>query len=245
MQKNYIPNVQESNIIIALDFDNEKDVLNLVNKINPKLCKLKVGKELFTAYGPKIIETLMKKGFDIFLDLKFHDIPNTVYNAIKVVSNMNIWMVNVHAQGGQKMLEFAKNAISQTNSSTLLIAVTLLTSLEQKDLIIYDKDIKIITLIEKLAKLSYDIGLDGVVCSAQEASLIKSNTVNSFLTICPGIRTKTATIDDQTRIMTPSLAIKNKADYLVIGRPITKSNNPYNTLLTILDEVNKTRINLL
>lgn len=243
MQRKNITNQEKSNIIVAIDFDNELSVLTLIQKLNPELCKLKVGKELFSAYGPKIVELLMKKGFDVFLDLKFHDIPNTVYNAIKVISDMNIWMVNVHAQGGQKMLEFAKNAIEQNNSSTILIAVTLLTSLESKDLNIYGKNINLTQVIEKLAKLSYEAGLDGVVCSAQEANLIKTITSNDFLTICPGIRPINANNDDQTRVMTPSLAIKNKADYLVIGRTITKSDNPYNTLLTILDEVNQAKIN--
>jgi orotidine-5'-phosphate decarboxylase len=223
-----------SPIIVALDFDNKIEAVNLVKQLDPKLCRLKIGKQLFSACGPQIVTEVMNYGFDVFLDLKFHDIANTVYNAVKVVAKLGVWMTNVHAQGGEKMLVAAKNAIIHVNSQTLIVAVTILTSLEQKDLLIYHPDIDINKTIEKLAKLSYNCGLDGVVCSAHEANKIKSITTPDFITVCPGIRPINANLDDQNRVMTPNLARQNKADYLVIGRPITNATNPNQALLNIL-----------
>lgn len=223
----------DKKIIIALDFNNIEEVLAFVNTISPNECRLKVGKELFTAYGPQIIQELHKKGFEVFLDLKFHDIPNTVYKAIKVAANLGVWMVNVHASGGREMMEKACQAVEESTHKPLLIAVTILTSLSQEAVaeIGYSKSLTEQAL--HLAKLSHECGLDGVVCSAHEASLIKSNTNDNFLTITPGIRLLDSKTDDQTRIMTPQNAVANGADYLVIGRPITQAENPSEVLQNI------------
>ena len=228
-----------SPIIVALDFDNEKDVMNLIKQLNPDLCKLKVGKELFTSVGPKIVEKLVVSGYKVFLDLKFHDIPNTTYNACKAAANLGVWMTNVHASGGQKMLEMAKKGIEESGTDTLLIAVTVLTSMSQEEL--YQIGIKedITTHITNLAKLTHQSGLDGVVCSGLEAQQIKTTTVDNFLTICPGIRLTLNKEDDQTRIMTPEIAINHKVDYMVIGRPITKAADPYLELTKILSRIKR------
>ena len=235
--------IQESPIIVALDYDSETKVMDLVKQLNPLLCKLKIGKELFTACGPKLVEKLVSSGYKVFLDLKFHDIPNTVYKACKVASSLGVWMTNVHASGGAKMLEMAKKGIDESNNKTLLIAVTVLTSMNQTELsqIGITKDINNHTI--NLAKLSYNAGLDGVVCSAHEAKSIKIATSSEFLTIVPGIRLTKNITDDQQRIMTPDEAKINKADYLVIGRPITNAISPYEQLCDILRLINHNSIN--
>lgn len=228
-----------SPIIVALDYDNEKDVMSLITKLSPDLCKLKVGKELFTACGPKLVEKLVISGYQVFLDLKFHDIPNTVYKACKVASNLGIWMLNVHASGGKEMLEMAKQGVKDAWHQPLLIAVTTLTSMSQQNLTqigIYN-DINTHTI--GLAKLAANANLDGVVCSAHEASLIKHNLAPEFLTISPGIRLTKEITDDQKRIMTPVEAIQKHVDYLVIGRPVTQAANPYLQLTNILLDLAK------
>lgn len=219
-----------SKVIVALDFNNIDDVINFVSTISPEQCRLKVGKELFTAYGPEIVRKLHDFGFEVFLDLKFHDIPNTVYKAIRVAADLGVWMVNVHASGGREMLERAAQAIQDSKHKPLLIAVTILTSLSKEAVaeIGYARELTEQTL--HLAKLSHECGLNGVVCSAHEASLIKSFTSSDFITVTPGIRLQDNKTDDQTRIMTPQNAVKNGADYLVIGRPITQAKNPKETL---------------
>ena len=240
----YTENNANSPIIIALDYNSEAEALNLIKKLDPNLCKLKVGKELFVATGPKFIEKLVISGFKVFLDLKFHDIPNTVYSACKVASNLGVWMLNVHASGGEEMLQAAKTAIDEVaitlpkHSRPLLIAVTMLTSMTQSDLdgLQIPKDITKHTF--DLAQLSFKCGLDGVVCSALEANTIKNVCTKDFLTITPGIRLLESNTDDQKRIMTPKSAIENGADYLVIGRPITQANNPTQKLHDILHQVN-------
>ncbi len=228
-----------SKIIVALDFNNIDEVVQFVATISPEQCRLKVGKELFTAYGPDIIRKLHGLGFEVFLDLKFHDIPNTVYKAIRVAADLGVWMVNVHASGGREMLDRAVQAIKDSEHKPLLIAVTILTSLSKEAVaeIGYARDLTEQTL--HLAKLSYECGLDGVVCSAHEAQLIKSFTAANFITVTPGIRLQDSKIDDQTRIMTPQNAIKNGADYLVIGRPITQSANPLEMLIQINSSIKK------
>lgn len=231
-------NYNNSPIIISLDYDNEKQVMDLVNKLDPSLCKLKVGKELFTTCGPKLVENLVVSGYDVFLDLKFHDIPNTVYKACKAAANLGVWMVNVHASGGVNMLKMARQAIEESTHKPLIIAVTVLTSMSEADLVQIGINTNINNQVINLAKLSYECGLDGVVCSAHEAQLIKNNTSNSFLTVTPGIRLADDDHHDQTRIMTPVAALNNMADYLVIGRSITQSPDPYSTLLQILSDIN-------
>ena len=205
-----------SPIIVGLDFDNEKQVMNLVSKLHPSLCKLKVGKELFTTCGPKLVEKLVVSGYDVFLDLKFHDIPNTVYKACKVAANLGVWMVNVHASGGGNMLQMARQAIDESSHKPLLIAVTVLTSMSEADLVQIGINSDVNTQVLRLAKLSYDYGLDGVVCSAQESKRIKEATSSKFLTVTPGIRLASDKSNDQVRIMTPVAALENLADYLVM-----------------------------
>lgn len=223
-----------SKVIIALDFSERQQVLDLVSRLDPQECRLKVGKELFTSYGPQIVRDLQALGFEIFLDLKFHDIPNTVYKAIRAAADLGVWMVNVHASGGRTMLTQARQAINDSQNKPLLIAVTILTSLSASEVaeIGYGQDVA--NQVKHLARLSYECGLDGVVCSAQEANIIKSVTAPEFLTVTPGIRLADATKDDQTRVMTPEAAVANGADYLVIGRPITQADNP----LAVLQEIN-------
>lgn len=224
-------------IIIALDFNDLTELRQFVAQINPQQCRLKVGKELFTAYGPSIIQELHSLGFEVFLDLKFHDIPNTVYKAIRVAADLGVWMVNVHASGGREMLVKARQAIEDSTHKPLLIAVTILTSLSSEAVTEIGYSLPLQEQAIHLAKLSYECGLDGVVCSAHEASLIKSATDADFLTVTPGIRLSDAKTDDQTRIMTPINAVKNGADYLVIGRPITQAAEPQQVLNQINDSL--------
>lgn len=224
-----------SKVIVALDFNNLDEVLNFVANVNPDQCRLKVGKELFTAHGPNIVRELQRRGFDVFLDLKFHDIPTTVYKAIRVAADLGVWMVNIHASGGAEMLQAARQAVNDSIHKPLLIAVTILTSLDDISVIdIYGKSVS--EQVLHLSKLSYACGIDGVVCSAHEANIIKLATNSTFITVTPGIRLVNDKLDDQTRIMTPSAALAAGADYLVIGRPITKSNYPNKVLLTINSE---------
>lgn len=202
------------------------ETLAFVERLDPQGCRLKVGKELFTAYGPEIIKALHKKGFEIFLDLKFHDIPNTVYRAVQVAAGLGVWMLNVHASGGREMLLKARQAIDESDHQPLLIGVTLLTSLNAAavDEIAYRYPLA--EQVLHLAKLSFAAGLDGVVCSAHEADAVKQSTHAQFLIVTPGIRLQEGQTDDQTRIMTPEAALRNGADYLVIGRPLTRADNP-------------------
>ncbi|HCY39720.1 MAG TPA: orotidine-5'-phosphate decarboxylase [Neisseriales bacterium] len=222
-----------SKIIVALDFNDLEQVLHFVEQIQPSECRLKVGKELFTAYGPQIVRELHARGFEVFLDLKFHDIPNTVYKAIRVAADLGVWMVNVHASGGREMLVKARQAIQDSQHKPLLIAVTILTSLSDAEVVEigYSRSLTEQTLY--LAQLSYACGIDGVVCSAHESTAIKQNTNAKFLTVTPGIRLSADKTDDQTRIMTPVQAIASGADYLVIGRPITQALTPATTLRAI------------
>lgn len=227
----------DSPIIVALDFNNEKDTINLISQLNPSLCKLKVGKELFTACGPKLVEKLIISGYDVFLDLKFHDIPNTVYKACQSAASMGVWMINVHASGGENMLFQAREAINNSSHQPFLIAVTVLTSMTQSDLPAIGINLPLEEYAIKLAKLSAKYELDGVVCSAAEAKMIKQQTHEDFLTVTPGIRLASQQHDDQRRTMTPKEALDNSANYLVIGRPITQSGKPYDILIDIISSI--------
>lgn len=224
-----------SKIIVALDFNDINEIRKFISRISPDECRLKIGKELFTSYGPEVVQEVQRAGFEVFLDLKFHDIPNTVYKAVKAAAGLGIWMVNVHASGGREMLLAARKAVDESRHKPLLIAVTILTSLSNEAVkeIGYAQNSVMQAL--HLAELSYECGVDGVVCSAQEASLIKQKTDTKFLTVTPGIRLSVDKTDDQTRIMTPDTAIQNGADYLVIGRPITQAQDP----LQALHEINQ------
>ena len=222
-------------IIVPLDMDHDK-AIELAKCFNPELCRLKVGNQLFTSSGPKIIEELNALGYEIFLDLKFHDIPNTVYEAVRSAADLGVWMLNVHIAGGRSMLKKAKEALDSYTQPPLLIGVTMLTSLSNEDV----KEIGINDIsdsILNLASLAKECGLDGVVCSPREASLIKDKLGKDFIAVTPGIRLETSS-DDQVRVLTPIEAVNNGSDFLVIGRPITKSRNPLESLKEIITDLN-------
>jgi len=224
-------------IIVALDFPGAVPALALAHRLSPELCRLKVGKELFTATGPVLLEQLMKSGFEIFLDLKFHDIPNTTAQACKAAASLGVWMINVHALGGRKMLEAAQLAVSNSARPPKLIAVTMLTSMAQEDI----TDLGIAAtpeeMVLRLAKMTQEAGLDGVVCSAQETAMLRKQCGNKFDLVTPGIRPENTSLDDQSRVMTPLAALQAGSSYLVIGRPITKAADPLQALLAINQEI--------
>lgn len=220
----------EPRIIVALDFDNTASALALADKLNPKQCRLKVGKELFVASGPQLVKLLNDRGFDIFLDLKFHDIPNTVAKAILAAADLGVWMSNVHASGGSQMMSAAKQAVEQHGGDMLLVAVTVLTSMQETDLFQSGVNNSVGGQVMALAKLAQESGLDGVVCSAQEALSLRQFTGQDFKLVTPGIRPDGSASDDQRRIVTPCDAIKFGSDYLVIGRPITQAHDPLQVL---------------
>jgi len=224
-------------IIVALDYPSETQALQLVDQLDSELCRLKVGKEMFTHLGPAFVEKLQNKGFDVFLDLKYHDIPNTVAKACTAAADLGVWMLNVHASGGRRMMEAAANAIANHQNKPLLIAVTVLTSMSQQDLNELGVTSTPAEQALKLAILAQTSGLHGVVCSAQEAALMRLNLADDFLLVSPGIRPAGSKEDDQRRIMTPLDAINAGSNYLVIGRPITQSENPLETLRTINSEI--------
>lgn len=221
-------------VVVALDFDNKSDALSFVDKIQPSECRLKVGKEMFTHFGPEFVKHLTDKGFDVFLDLKFHDIPNTVAKAVKAAADLGVWMVNVHASGGRKMMEKAVDAlVPYGDKAPLLIAVTVLTSMGSEDLLELGITKSPAEQVLALAELTKASGLDGVVCSAWEAESLKKTLGEDFKLITPGIRPAGASTDDQKRIMTPEEAMNVGVDYLVIGRPITKAEDPLAVLKAI------------
>ena len=225
----------QSPIVVALDFPTQEQALAMADQLDPKLCRVKVGKELYTATGPAILEQLHKRGYDVFLDLKFHDIPNTCAKAVGVAADLGVWMVNVHAFGGQKMMEAARNELEKKTHKPLLIGVTVLTSMERSDLAGIGLDIEPIKQVERLAKLTQSSGLDGVVCSAREVALIREICGKDFLTVTPGIRPQGSDIGDQKRVMTPNQAKEAGVDYMVIGRPITMSDTPCSSLEELLN----------
>lgn len=223
-------------VIVALDFADADTTLRFVRRLDPGLCQLKIGKELFTASGRYLAEDLINQGFKLFLDLKYHDIPNTVAEACKVAAEMGVWMVDMHASGGRRMMEAAIEAVSQYAHRPLLMGVTVLTSMTQADL----ADIGITTPIDeqvlRLATLTQKCGLDGVVCSAQEAALLRARLGDAFVLVTPGIRLNaTTTQDDQRRIMTPKAALAAGSHYLVMGRPITQAADP----VSVLQQINR------
>ena len=218
----------DNKIIIPLDLEYSA-AINMAKNFDANLCRLKIGSQLFTSSGPQIIKELNSLGFDIFLDLKFHDIPNTVYEAVKSAADLGIWMVNVHASGGRAMLEASKKALEGFDQPPLLIAVTVLTSLSEDSL----NEVGIKDLSEqvlRLAELTNECDLNGVVCASTDVQAIKNRFGKDFITVTPGIRPNDSKVNDQNRISTPSEAVKNGSDYLVIGRPITGSENPTKAL---------------
>ena len=226
-------------VTVALDYANLADAKSLVSQLNPEYCNLKVGKELFTATGPALIEYLHSKNFKVFLDLKFHDIPTTVKKACEAASHLGVWMINVHASGGSMMLEAALEGINKAKQSPLLIAVTVLTSMEQKTLEEIGVSKNLEEQVLRLAKLTEKCGLNGIVCSAKDLSFLKNQFNSSFLFVTPGIRMMDDAANGQIRTMTPSEAIKAGSSHLVIGRPITQSENPSKTLEKIYLEINQ------
>jgi orotidine-5'-phosphate decarboxylase len=226
--------MNDPKVVVALDFDKKTDALSFVDKIQPSDCRLKVGKEMFTYFGPEFVKQLTLKGFDVFLDLKFHDIPNTVAKAVTAAADLGVWMVNVHASGGTEMMVKSKQALeSYGDKAPLLIAVTVLTSMGQEDLNGLGISKTPAEQVLALAALTKNAGLDGVVCSAWEAQSLKSTFGRDFKLVTPGIRPVGASSDDQKRIMTPEQAIAVGVDYLVIGRPITKADDPQKVLQQI------------
>ena len=219
-----------SRVIVALDFDNQHSALQLAEQLDPSQCRLKVGKELFTVAGPQLVKALVERNFDVFLDLKFHDIPNTTAHAISAAADLGVWMANVHACGGGRMMQAAQQSLEQKGSDMLLIAVTVLTSMDQSDLQQVGISNSPSEQVLHLARLAKNSGLHGVVCSAQEASALKAGLGADFKLVTPGIRLPDSAADDQRRIVSPEDAIALGSDYLVIGRPITQSANPLATL---------------
>jgi orotidine-5'-phosphate decarboxylase len=232
--------VTESPVVVALDYNNRDSVLAFVDLIDPRDCRLKVGKEMFTLFGPQIVRDLQQRGFDIFLDLKFHDIPNTTAHAVAAAADLGVWMVNVHASGGARMMTAAREAlIPFGKDAPLLIAVTVLTSMDASDLLDLGVTLSPADQAERLARLTQNCGLDGVVCSAQEAVRFKSALGNNFKLVTPGIRPQGSEAGDQRRIMTPEEALAAGVDYMVIGRPITQSADPALTLKAINTSLGK------
>ena len=223
----------QSPVIVALDFHNLQAALALAEQLDPTQCRVKVGKELFTRAGPELVKKLVALGFDVFLDLKFHDIPNTTAKAISAAADLGVWMTNVHASGGSRMMMAAKQALEQQGSSMLLIGVTVLTSMDDSDIAELGIGRSPAEQVLHLAHLAANSGLDGVVCSAMEATALKAELGADFKLVTPGIRLPENAADDQRRVVSPPEAMALGSDYLVIGRPITQSSDPLGTLLKI------------
>ncbi len=222
--------MKDPKVIVALDFSDRAQAIELSRRLTPDQCRLKVGKELFTSAGPALVEELVGNGYDIFLDLKFHDIPNTVRQACSAAAKLGVWMLNVHALGGVAMMQAAREGIEMVAQRPFLIAVTVLTSMSASDL----QDLGITTplpqFVDRLARNAISSGLDGVVCSAQETPALRTSIGDSALLVTPGIRPHWASTDDQQRIVTPQQALGDGASYLVIGRPITQHKDPAQAL---------------
>ena len=223
-----------SKIIVALDYEKESDALALVDQIDPNLCRLKVGKEMFTTLGMNFVKQLHQRNFDVFLDLKYHDIPNTVARAVRSAADLGVWMVDLHASGGLRMMEEAKRILEPYGKDApLIIAVTVLTSMEDLDLLQIGINASPMEQVLRLAHLTQRAGLDGVVCSPQEVEIVRNACGEDFKLVTPGIRPIGDDFGDQRRVMTPTAAIRAGSDYLVIGRPITKADNPVEILRSI------------
>jgi len=224
-------------IIVALDYADAGSALEFVSHVSPEQCRLKVGKELFTSAGPEFVRRLAGQGFDVFLDLKYHDIPNTVAKACRAAAGLDVWMLNVHALGGRRMLEAAAEAVAAIARPPLLVAVTILTSMDASDLESIGLGGTPEQHVLQLATLASDCGLDGVVCSSRETAALRGRFGNEFRLVTPGIRPAGSQADDQRRVMTPADAIRNGSTYLVIGRPVTQADDPSAVLLTINSEL--------
>nr|WP_267135244.1 orotidine-5'-phosphate decarboxylase [Halomonas dongshanensis] len=226
-----------SPLIIALDYPSLDAALCMADQLDPERCRVKVGKELFTRSGPAVLEALHGRGFEVFLDLKFHDIPNTVAGAVQAAAEQGVWMVNVHASGGRRMMEAAVKRLEEQRLSTYLIGVTVLTSMAAEDLAELGVEVTPDAQVVRLAALAQQSGLDGVVCSAHEAEQLRSRCGDAFLKVTPGIRPSFAAADDQQRIMTPAQAMAAGSTHLVIGRPITQAKDPMAALALVEQEL--------
>jgi orotidine-5'-phosphate decarboxylase len=231
------PLAQSSPIIVALDYPTADAALAMASNLDPEKCRVKVGKELFTRCGPKILDGLHKQGFDVFLDLKFHDIPNTTANAVAVAADLGVWMVNVHASGGRRMMDACVEKLSTFKQKPFLIGVTVLTSMQSEDLAELGLAVSPLEQVTKLASLTKACGLDGVVCSSHEVASLKRQLGHEFKLVTPGIRPSFSVKGDQRRVMTPREAIEAGSDYLVIGRPITQAEDPLQALSLITQEL--------
>lgn len=229
--------MNSSRIIVALDYARPADALQFVSVLDARQCRLKVGKELFCRGGPSLVEDFVKQGFDVFLDLKFHDIPTTVAQACAAAVDMGVWMINVHAMGGRRMMEAAYQAVHKSANPPLLIAVTLLTSLSQEDIAEIGFNITIEQGTLRLAAQAHQSGLDGIVCSPREATTVRRTLGSAFVLVTPGVRPIGSNWNDQQRALTPQEAIRAGADFLVIGRPITTAANPQQALQAIRSEI--------
>jgi orotidine-5'-phosphate decarboxylase len=224
-------------VIVALDFPDAKGALALASRLDPALCRVKVGSELYTAAGPALVEKLQQSGFGVFLDLKFHDIPNTVAGSCLAAADLGVWMINVHALGGRATMEGARSALARKRAAPKLVAVTLLTSIGAADMGEMGLAGDPREAVSRLARLAQACGLDGVVCSAQETAALRGQLGAGFWLVTPGIRPEGAAADDQKRVATPRQAIAGGADYLVIGRPITRAPDPLAALRAINAEI--------
>ena len=223
-----------SPVVVALDVATQHELNQLLGQLDPAQCRVKVGKELFTLFGPQVLDQLHARGFEVFLDLKFHDIPNTVAAAVRAAAEKGVWMVNVHASGGSKMMRAARAALTEFGDrAPLLIAVTVLTSMQDSDLAEQGISRSAAEQVSHLARLAEDSGMDGVVCSAQEAPQLRAERGSDFLLVTPGIRPADSTRDDQQRVATPEEAMAMGSNYLVIGRPVSRADNPLAALKTI------------
>ena len=229
--------MSDSKIIIALDYSSVEEARSFYKQVDPARCRVKVGKELYTRAGPDFVRELVDAGFDVFLDLKFHDIPNTVAQACRAAAELGVWMLNVHALGGRAMLEAAREAIDSSSNSPLLIAVTILTSMKELDLKEVGINSSVAEQVQRLANLVKSCNLDGVVCSSHEVSGLRSTLGDDFCLVTPGIRPKGSETGDQKRIMTPKEAVDLGSSYLVIGRPITQAEDPMAVLTSIEQEL--------
>ncbi len=225
-------------VIVALDYHAAEDALNFVDQVDPTLCRLKIGKELFTITGPDLVRQLVNRGYQVFLDLKYHDIPNTVAQACTAAADLGVWMMNVHALGGSRMMQAATDALARLGDDRpLLIAVTVLTSMSEDDLHEIGIQESPAIQVRHLAQLAKNSGCDGVVCSAREAASLRQQNGDDFVLVTPGIRPAGSETGDQRRIMTPEQAIQNGSNYLVIGRPVTQAENPVATLKSINTQI--------
>lgn len=225
-------------IIVALDYNDADKAMAMVNQLDPERCRVKIGKELFTFAGPDLVRKIQDKGFEVFLDLKFHDIPNTVAKACAAAAELGVWMLTVHASGGEEMMLAAREGVSSVNNAPKLVAVTVLTSMQASDLAMLGVERSLEEQVMRLASLAQQSQMDGVVCSAREVVELRKLLSEDFALVTPGIRPAGSAAGDQKRVMTPGEAIRAGSNYLVIGRPVTQARDPASALNAIFDEIN-------